>query len=88
MGPPERAGPPGSTHRTGQFVDRDRGTRRHQVGEHRGEMFDPLLEFEVERTVNVISGQFRVERAALSERHVQVRMLVVGQDDRDRTFDV
>ena len=51
-------------------------------------MFDPLVEFEVERTVNVIVGQFRVEGAALSERHVQVRMLVVGQDDRDRTLDV
>ena len=51
-------------------------------------MLDPLVEFEVERTVNVVVGQFRVEGAALSERHVQVRMLVVGQHDRDRTLDV
>ena len=52
----------GAPHRAGQFVDRDRRAAGHQVGQHLGEMLDALVEFEVERAVDVVGGQLRTRR--------------------------
>ena len=36
-----------ASHRAGQLVDGDGGACGHQVGQHRGEMLDTLVEFQV-----------------------------------------
>ncbi len=51
-------------------------------------MLYALVEFEVERTVHVVGRHLVLGDRALTQRHEQVRMLVVGQHDRDRALDV
>ena len=51
-------------------------------------MFHTLVEFEKQWRVEVVGRYLRLRRRALTERHEHMRMLVVGQHDSHRPFDV
>ena len=48
----------------------------------------PLVEFEVNRSVQMIGGHLMLRCRALAERHEQMRMLVAREHDRHRALHV
>ncbi len=79
---------PGAVHGAGQVVERDRRGGGDQIGQHRGEGVDALVEVEVGRAVQVVVVQADLGGGIGEERREQVGHEVVGQDHRDRPFDV
>ena len=78
----------GPAHRAGHLVDRHIGAGTKEVRHDSRELFDALVEFEVERAVNVIGRYLGLEGRPFAERDIEVRVLVVGQHDRHRPLDV
>ena len=51
-------------------------------------MLDTLVEFQIQRSVHVVGGHFRLGYRTFAHRHEQVRMLVIGEHDGNRALDV
>ena len=75
-------------HGPGEFVDRDDGRSRDEFFDLPRKNLHALVEFQIHRSVQMVCGQTGLRRGTLPERQEQVRVWVVGQDDRHRSLDI